>query len=48
MSTTSRDKTHGKKIGGRNLLKWVKRGPKLVFLLFYQVWFISIPLDCIK
>ena len=45
--TSSRGKTHEKKFLGPNLGKnGPKSGPKLVFLSFSQVWFISFPLNC--
>ena len=47
--TSSRGKTHEKKFWGPNLgHNMPKSGPKLVFLPFSQVWFISFPLNCIR
>ena len=36
-----------KKIGVRIQAKWVRSGPKLSFLSFFHVWFISFPGNCI-
>ena len=36
-----------KKLVARIWTKWAKSGPKLVFLPFSQIWFISLPGNCI-
>ena len=41
--TSSKGKTHEKILGA----SWLKLGSKLGFFSFYQVWFISFPVNCI-
>ena len=45
--TSSRGKTHEKNFGAQIWAKQTKLGPKLGFLPFSEVWFISFPLNCI-